>query len=159
MVEVFLLTTDPTSDKVGKIKAWLSALQATYPHKLQLVDLRQQAFFRKRAEETVMVRIDEKQVTNPEDFETIRLALSEAHRNANSPDYRPTAAKDRLNGRERFSLWFSRHYLALINTILALYVFLPLLAPVMMKLGQVEPANTIYKLYRQIGRASCRERV
>jgi len=42
MVEVFLLTTDQTSDKVGKIKAWLSALQATYPHKLQLVDLRQQ---------------------------------------------------------------------------------------------------------------------
>lgn len=150
MVEVFLLTTDQTSDKVGKIKAWLSALQATYPHKLQLVDLRQQAFFRKRAEETVMVRIDEKQVTNPEDFETIRLALSEAHMNANSPDYRPVTAKDRLNGRERFSLWFSRHYLALINVILALYVFLPILAPVMMKLGYADQANTIYRLYRPL---------
>lgn len=150
MVEVFLLTTDPTSEKVGKIKAWLSALQDSYPHQLQLIDLRQQAFFRKRTEETMIVRINEKQVTNPEDFENIRLALSEAHGNANSPDYRPTAAKDRLNGRERFSLWFSRHYLALINTILALYVFLPLLAPVMMKMGQVEPANTIYKLYRPL---------
>jgi len=150
MVEVFLLTTDPTSEKVGKIKAWLSALQDSYPHHLQLIDLRQEAFFRKRTEETMIVRINEKQVTNPEDFENIRLALSEAHGNANSPDYRPTAAKDRLNGRERFSLWFSRHYLALINTILALYVFLPLLAPVMMKMGQVEPANTIYKLYRPL---------
>ena len=150
MVEVFLLTTDQTSDKVGKIKAWLSALQATYPHKLQLVDLRQQAFFRKRAEETVMVRIDEKQVTNPEDFENIRLALSEAHRNANSPDYRPVTAKDRLNGRERFSLWFSRHYLALINVILALYVFLPILAPVMMKIGYTDHATTIYQLYRPL---------
>ena len=150
MVEVFLLTTDPTSDPVGKIKAWLSALKDSYPHHLQLIDLRQQTFFRKRTEETMIVRINEKQVTNPEDFENIRLALSEAHGNANSPDYRPTAAKDRLNGRERFSLWFSRHYLALINTILALYVFLPLLAPVMMKLGQVEPANTIYKLYRPL---------
>ena len=150
MVEVFLLTTDPTSEKVGKIKAWLSALQDSYPHQLQLIDLRQQAFFRKRTEETMIVRINEKQVTNPEDFENIRLALSEAHGNANSPDYRPTAAKDRLNGRERFSLWFSRHYLALINTILTLYVFLPLLAPVMMKMRQVEPANTIYKLYRPL---------
>lgn len=150
MVEVFLLTTDQTSDKVGKIKAWLSALQATYPHKLQLVDLRQQAFFRKRAEETVMVRIDEKQVTNPEDFENIRLALSEAHMNANFPDYRPVTAKDRLNSRERFSLWFSRHYLALINVILALYVFLPILAPVMMKLGYTDHATTIYRLYRPL---------
>ena len=150
MVEVFLLTTDPTSDQVGKIKAWLSALQASYPHQLQLIDLRQQAFFRKRTEETMIVRIDEKQVTNPEDFESIRLALSEAHMNVNSLEYRPVTAKDRLNSRERFSLWFSRHYLALINVILALYVFLPILAPVMMKLGYTDHATTIYRLYRPL---------
>jgi len=48
MVEVFLLTTDPTSDKVGKIKAWLSALQASYPHKLQLIDLDSKLFQKAR---------------------------------------------------------------------------------------------------------------
>jgi uncharacterized membrane protein len=150
MVDVFLLTTNPTSDQVGKIKTWLSTLQDSYPHQLQLIDLRQQVFFRKRAEETLIVRIDEKQVSQPKDFEHIRLTLSEAYKNANSQDYRPAAAKDRLNSRERFSLWFSRHYLALINIILALYVFLPILAPVMMKLGRVEPATAIYKLYRPL---------
>jgi len=150
MVEVFLLTTNPTSEKVGKIQAWLSALQDPLPHQLHLIDLRQQAFFKKRAEETLIVRIDEKQITNPENPESIRLSLSEAYKNANSPDYRPAAAKDHLGARERFSLWFSRHYLALINIILALYVFLPILAPVMMKLGQVEKANTIYRLYRPL---------
>ncbi len=150
MVEVFLLTTDPTSDKVGKLTAWLSTLQDPFPHQLHLIDLRQQAFFKNGAEETLIVRVDEKQVSNPENPESIRLALSEAHKNANSPDYRPATTKDRLGARERFSLWFSMHYLALINIILALYVFLPILAPVMMKLGQVEPANTIYGLYRPL---------
>lgn len=150
MVEVFLLSTDPSSERVAKVKTWLSALQDTYPHQLHLIDLRRQAFFKKRAEETLIVRIDEKQVTNPENPESIRLALSEAHTNANSPDYRPAAAKDQLGSRERFSLWFSRHYLALINIVLALYVFLPVLAPVMLKLGQVKPANTIYGLYRPL---------
>ncbi len=150
MVEVFLLSTDPTSEKVDKIKTWFSSLQEIYPHQLNLVDLRQQRYFKKQTEETLIVRIDEKQVTHPENPGSIRLALSEAYKNANSPDYRPVAAKDRLGARERFSLWFSRHYLAFINIILALYVGLPILAPVMMKLGQVEQANTIYGLYRPL---------
>lgn len=150
MVEVFLLSTDPTSEKVDKIKTWLSSLQEVYPHQLNLVDLRQQRYFKKRKEETLILRIDEKQISYPENPESIKLALSEAHKNANSPDYRPMAAKDRLGARERFSLWFSKHYLALINIILALYVGLPMLAPVMMKLGQVEQANTIYGLYRPL---------
>ena len=150
MVDVFLLTTDPTSDNVGQITTLLSSLQEIYPHQLHLVDLRHQTFFRKRTEETLIVRIDEKQVSNPEDSANVRHVLSEAYKNANSPDYRPVTAKDRLNSRERFSLWFSRHYLALINVILALYVFLPILAPVMMKLGQLKPANAIYRLYRPL---------
>lgn len=150
MVEVFLLTSNPTSDKVGKITTRLTLLQDSFPHQLHLIDLRQQAFFKKRAEETLIVRVDEKQVLNSEDPESISLALREAHKNANSPVYRPAMAKDSLGARERFSLWFSRHYLAMINTILALYFFLPILAPVMMKLGQAEPANTIYGLYRPL---------
>lgn len=150
MVEVFLLTTDPASEKVGKVKNWLSFLQESFPHQVHTIDLRQQAFFKKSVGETFIVRIDEKTVANPESPESIRLVLSEAFGHANAPDYCPVAAKDRLNSRERFSLWFSRHYLALINVILALYVFLPVLAPVMMKLGQPEPAKAIYKLYRPL---------
>lgn len=150
MVDVFLLTTDPTSERVGKVSAWLSSLQEKFPHQLHLVDLRRQAFFKKQANEILIVRIDEKQVAYSENPDTIQHALAEAHKNANAPDYRPVASKDRLNAREQFSLWFSRHYLALINIILALYVFLPILAPVMMKLGYEKPARTIYRLYRPL---------
>jgi len=44
--------------------------------------------------------------------------------------------------------WFSKHYLGLINLTLALYVFLALLAPVLMQVGRVDGANLIYRLYR-----------
>ena len=150
MVEVFLLTTDPTSSKVGKVSAWFDSLQESLPHKLHLIDLRHQRFFEKRPEETLIVRVDEIEAVDPDNLESLRQVLIDATNRANSPDYRPTGAKDRLSGRERFSLWFSRHYLALVNIILAVYVFLPILAPVMMKLGQTEPANRIYRLYRPL---------
>src|SRR5690606_40993571 len=58
----------------------ISSLQEVFPHQLQLLDLRQETFFRRRSQEALIVRIDEKQVLNPENFENIRLALSEADR-------------------------------------------------------------------------------
>jgi uncharacterized membrane protein len=42
----------------------------------------------------------------------------------------------------------AKHWLALINLFWALYVGLPLLAPVLMDAGAVLPANVIYTLYR-----------
>ena len=150
MVEVFLLTTTPTGSKVEKVESWLQTQQEQFPHQTRVIDLRKQAFFRNRSEETFAIRIDEKQVGDPENFDSIQKALIEAHKNALTPDYRPRASKDRLSGGERFSLWFSRHYLALINIVLALYVLLPVLAPVLMKFRQEEPAKRIYQLYRPL---------
>lgn len=49
---------------------------------------------------------------------------------------------------KRLSVWLRKHYLAIINLMLALYVGLPVLAPILMKTGQVNVANRIYKFYR-----------
>jgi uncharacterized membrane protein len=43
--------------------------------------------------------------------------------------------------------WLSRHYLALVNILVAIYVGLPVLAPVLMKAGAETPATVIYKVY------------
>ncbi len=48
---------------------------------------------------------------------------------------------------DRTSSFISRHYLALVNLFLLLYVGLPFLAPVLMKAGQTLPASIIYKIY------------
>ncbi|HSH03770.1 MAG TPA: DUF2085 domain-containing protein [Anaerolineae bacterium] len=43
--------------------------------------------------------------------------------------------------------WFSRHWLAFFNIIMAIYVGLPILAPTLMNFGLTTPANAIYTIY------------
>ncbi len=49
-----------------------------------------------------------------------------------------------------FSLWLSRHYLAIFNIFVFLYVGLPFLAPVLMKVGATTPAGWIYRAYGSV---------
>jgi uncharacterized membrane protein len=45
------------------------------------------------------------------------------------------------------SLWLSRHYLAVFNAIVFIYLLVPFLAPILMKIGADAPAGVIYKAY------------
>jgi uncharacterized membrane protein len=45
------------------------------------------------------------------------------------------------------SIWLSRHYLAIFNLLVFIYVGVPFLAPVLMKIGATAPAGIIYKAY------------
>ncbi|MEZ4643250.1 MAG: DUF2085 domain-containing protein [Chloroflexota bacterium] len=49
---------------------------------------------------------------------------------------------------DRGIYWFSKHWLAIFNAVIALYVGLPILAPVLMHAGITGPATTIYTLYK-----------
>lgn len=46
--------------------------------------------------------------------------------------------------------WLKLHYLGLINFALAVYLLLPLLAPVLMKTGRTDSADVIYRLYKPL---------
>jgi uncharacterized membrane protein len=48
---------------------------------------------------------------------------------------------------DRISTFFSRHWLFLLNTVVAIYVFLPILAPTLMQLGMPGPARVLYTMY------------
>lgn len=48
---------------------------------------------------------------------------------------------------DRFMYWMSCHYLAVFNLFILLYVGLPFLAPVFMKVGASAPAGIIYRAY------------
>ena len=51
------------------------------------------------------------------------------------------------NKSDGFNLWLSRHYLALFNLLIFIYVGLPFLAPTFMKIGASLPAGIIYRAY------------
>jgi len=48
---------------------------------------------------------------------------------------------------DSFTMWLSKHYLAVFNLFIFLYVSLPFLAPVLMKVGATTPAGWIYRAY------------
>jgi uncharacterized membrane protein len=49
---------------------------------------------------------------------------------------------------DRLVAWLARHWLALFNVVVALFVGLPFAAPIMMHLGFTGPAQIIYLVYR-----------
>lgn len=51
------------------------------------------------------------------------------------------------NGVNRLAVSLARHWLLIFNTIVFIFVALPLLAPVLMDAGATVPANVIYRLY------------
>jgi len=52
-----------------------------------------------------------------------------------------------VSGGDRFSYWFSRHYIWVISALILFYVGLPFVAPVLLKAQQPLPANVIYTAY------------
>lgn len=48
---------------------------------------------------------------------------------------------------DRFVYWLSKHWIGTFSVLAAVYVGLPILAPVLMDAGVTEPARTIYTIY------------
>jgi uncharacterized membrane protein len=48
---------------------------------------------------------------------------------------------------DAISLWLSKHYLAIFNIFVFIYVGIPFFAPVLMKVGADAPASVIYRVY------------
>lgn len=48
---------------------------------------------------------------------------------------------------DRFAAWLARHWLAVFNVLVALFVGLPILAPILMEAGATGAANVIYTAY------------
>ena len=55
--------------------------------------------------------------------------------------------RDFVIGADKLIYKFSKHWLAILNTIIAIYVALPILAPVLMNIGATAPARVIYTMY------------
>lgn len=55
--------------------------------------------------------------------------------------------RDFVIGADKFIYKFSKHWLAVLNTVIAIYVALPILAPVLMNAGATAPARVIYTMY------------
>lgn len=84
------------------------------------------------------------EVTTDEVLAEVERRMTEARRPATSPQGSVVVLANRA------AFWFSRHWLAILNAFFALYVGLPLLAPVLMHVGAERAAAIVYMVYRPL---------
>ncbi len=80
-------------------------------------------------------------------FEKAEARLDEARSKGNLVLVKRISQPLQMEKSDRFSYWFSKNYMLLLNFFVFLYVFLALLAPGLMKLGWETPAKGIYTVY------------
>lgn len=136
-------------------RADLEALKETIPHQLVEVDIDQDNVARKKFGDLVpVVEVGPYHLKPPFNRQELQITMG-AVQLGQEQDQKIAQARATtiaLPGMtwtraDRFSAWLSRHYLAVLNTIVLIYVGLPFLAPVFMKAGITGPAYAIYKAY------------
>ena len=133
----------------------LKALQSDVPHRLETISIDGDASLRKKYGETVpVVEVGAYHLNAPFNRQDLQIALGAAQRGLEQDQMIDQSitegslgANYRWTKADVFSYWMSRHYLALINFIVIIYVSIPFLAPVLMKIGLFVPARIIYKTY------------
>ncbi len=149
---LFISGKDPRLDQ---IKAWLANLTEDHPHELHIVDIDRTALLQEEfGDKAPVLDIGVFRLLAPFDRAKIEFAFSkaeerlrEAEAAGNTVMVRRITEPIQPSKSDRFSKWFSNHYMVILNFFSGLYVLLAFLAPVFMKVGWVGPARVIYKVY------------
>lgn len=136
----------------------LEALQEKYPHRLVEVDVdTDPALIKTYGEKVPVVEVGPYRLSAPFDKQKLMMTVGAATDRRRQLDklgredhHERVARGQQISGSDRVMYWISRHYLALLNLIMLFYFGLPVLAPVLMKVGATAPANVIYTVYKPL---------
>jgi uncharacterized membrane protein len=136
-------------------KADLHDLQEIFPHRLIVVDVdNDQELQHKYGSDVPVLEIGPYTLKAPISLQELKMTLGaaldrERHMQMveNSPALEEVRQRATWTGSDRFTYWMGRHYLAMFNLLVLIYVGLPFLAPVLMKVGAQAPAGLIYRAY------------
>lgn len=149
MIRVTLFTR-PGCHLCDQVKEQLHQLQPVVPHDLQEVDIEQDVeLLEKYAEAIPVVEIGPYTLKAPikeVDLKVALLAARDSARQLDKPSRSPQQ-KRRLLSLNKTMLFISRHWLAMINLLVFIFVGLPFAAPTLMKAGIETPARWIYGIY------------
>jgi uncharacterized membrane protein/glutaredoxin len=136
-------------------KADLETIQSQIPHQLVEIDVDIDPVLREKyIAEVPVVEVGPYTLKTAFTKADLLMSLGAAHDRKNhldqiaDPAYQRRVERGQVVSRtDRFSMWLSRHWLAAVNLLIFVYVGLPFLAPVLMKVGATLPANIIYTAY------------
>ncbi len=136
----------------------LNALQTAVPHHLNVIDVDSDPKLQKEfGFEVPVIVVGPYTLRAPIDAKDLEISLRAAEhrdRQIEQIDQDIATGKAQIElawtGSDSFSLWLSRHYLALLNILVVVYLGLPFLAPVLMNAGWTTPAHWIYTGYSYV---------
>jgi uncharacterized membrane protein len=142
MITVVVNYREKTAE-INQLLVDLQMLQDSNPHKLVMIQSDQDR-----------VDIGPYRLNLPISRLDLQVRLSAARdrvdqlEQVDQPTYQQKLEKGhQFSSSDRATYWFSRHYLALVNFLLLVYVGLPFLAPVLVKNDVMLPARAIYRVY------------
>ncbi len=138
-----------------EVKEHLHQLQDRFPHRLTEVDIESDPVLKSTyAEQIPVVEVGPYKLRAPITKESLAMTLGAASdrrgqlEQSGGTNFQQRVRKGEVVSRsDRTYLWISKHYLALLNLIVFLYVGLPFGAPILMKLDATAAARVIYKIY------------
>ncbi len=136
----------------------LESLQSTLPHSVSIVDIDADPDLRKQLGEQVpVVQIGPYRLKAPITLDDLKISLSAYQYSLEERSTLEQAVAlnvpmpgEKWSRSDGYSYWFSKHYLAVLNVLVALYIGIAFLAPLLMEAGVIGPAALIYKGYSAV---------
>ncbi len=133
----------------------LIELQSTLPHHLTIVDVDSDVKLRNLYGFNVpVVLIGPYKLSAPIERKDLEISLKAVKQSREQEAKLDKAIQEgqlkipvRWTKSDGVSLWLARHYLAIFNVVIFVYLAVPFLAPALMKVGADAPAGVIYKAY------------
>ncbi len=154
MIQVMLYLENDSED-ISRIKAILADMEVEFPHQLHVINISESSELKEMFGEKIPIldvgiyRLQRS--FNREDirdaFKRAEIALAEAEAKGNQVMVKRLTEPLSMSKSDKFSRWFSDHYMVILNLFSFLYVFFAFLAPVLMKVNLQTPAKVIYKVY------------
>ena len=157
MITVTLYQKDNCPD-CEQVRQELEELKNEIPHQLVMLNIKDnKKFFEKYQNSVPVVEVGPYVIKGVSSGQKLRATLGAAYdrdeqlKKIGDKKYQKRIERGKnLTGTDRFTLWFSKYYMLVINFILLLYVGLPFLAPVFMKMNMEPAAKIIYAIYRPL---------
>lgn len=155
MIQVYLYTDELHAEASEKIKDMILGFQEWFDLRLNEIQIPADHWLVSHASSLPILKVGNFTVADPLNASAVESALTKAtHYLQVSKDRRDSFGINSLTkpiemtASDRLALWFSRSYVWFFGLIILIYVGLPVLAPILMKTGNPEPASLIYRSYR-----------
>jgi uncharacterized membrane protein len=154
VVTLYIKENDPACDQA---KVWVDEINSEGEFKIVAIYPESDSSGGKFQEEMPYILVGPYQLRPPFKKENLEIAMRASldRQNQLFEIHNEEFIKRKERGKnfsqsDQATLWLTKHYMFLINTLLFLYVAVPFLAPVFMKIGWESAGKAIYLVYKPL---------